>query len=191
MYLVTFSVMLIGPYFLVRYTGLTLPQAGMVLASGFIAMAITSPFAGQVVARLGAERVAPLGALATGVGLFSIGSWQPDTASALMVLSLALHGIGLGLFQVAYIDLVVASSPPEHRGVAGSLAMVTRTIGTVTAAALLTLGFQLIETAARGDGAGATEAFLTAFHTMFRFAGIVAAVIAGLLVWSTRRRPSR
>ena len=40
LYLVTFSVMLISPYFLVHHTGLSLPQAGMVLASGFVAMAL-------------------------------------------------------------------------------------------------------------------------------------------------------
>ena len=47
LYLVTFSVMLISPYFLVHHTGLSLPQAGMVLASGFVAMALTSPLGRQ------------------------------------------------------------------------------------------------------------------------------------------------
>ncbi len=187
MYMLTFSVMLIGPYFLVHYTGLTLPQAGLVLASGFVAMALTSPVAGRVVARIGAGRVAPLGALATGAGLFSIGGWHPDTAPLLMVASLAIHGIGLGLFQVAYMELVMAASPVAHRGVAGSLAMLTRTIGTVTGAALLMLGFQMIASAARAEGAGDATAFLTAFDTMFRLAGIAAALTGGLVAWSARR----
>lgn len=190
-YLVTFSVMLIGPYFLVHYTRLTLPQAGLVLASGFVGMAATSPFAGRVVARIGAGRIAPLGMLAIAAGLFSVGGWQPDTAPLLMVLSLTLHGIGLGFFQVAYLDLVMAASPRAHRGVAGSLAMLTRTIGTVTGAALLTLGFQAIESAARVGGAGDPQAFLTAFHAMFRLAGIVAALIGGLVAWAVWRRAAR
>ena len=58
LYLVTFSVMLISPYFLVHHTGLSLPQAGLVLASGFIAMALVSPLAGRIVARFGAGRIA-------------------------------------------------------------------------------------------------------------------------------------
>ena len=141
LYLVTFSVMLISPYFLVHHTGLSLPQAGLVLASGFVAMALTSPLAGRIVARFGAGRIAPVGALAIGAGLFSIGNWQPDTAPSLMVLSLAVQGCGLACFQVAYMELVMAATPPAHRGVAGSLGMLTRTIGTVTGASLLTLGF--------------------------------------------------
>src|SRR5206468_3999756 len=58
MYLVTFSVLLFAPYFLVRYTALPLPVAGALLATGFAAMAAASPLAGAVVARFRPERVA-------------------------------------------------------------------------------------------------------------------------------------
>ncbi len=171
LYLVTFSVMLISPYFLVHHTGLSLPQAGLVLASGFVAMAIASPFAGRIVARFGAGRVAPIGALAIGAGLFSVGNWRPETAPALMVLSLAVQGCGLACFQVAYMELVMAATPPAHRGVAGSLGMLTRTIGTVTGASLLTLGFQTLQSIALAGGEAAPDAFLAAYHTIFRLAG--------------------
>jgi MFS family permease len=191
MYMVTFSVLLFAPYFLVRYTALPLPLAGAVLATGFVTMAAAAPLAGAVVARLGAGRVAPLGALSTGAGLFLVGSWQPDTAPVLMVLALGLHGLGLGFFQVAYMEIVIAASPVAQRGVAGSLSMLTRTIGTVTGAAVLTLGFQAIQSAASGDGAAEAQAFITAFHQMFRIAGITAAATGALVAWSGRRRTSR
>jgi len=144
-----------------------------------------------LVARLPAERVALLGSLLTGTGLFLVSSWQPDTAPLVMVLALGLHGLGLGFFQVAYMEIVLAASPVAHRGVAGSLSMLTRTIGVVIAAALLTLGFQAIEGAARGGGAGEAQAFLAAFHAMFRLAGIGAALTGGLVAWPARRRASR
>jgi MFS family permease len=184
LYLVTFSVMLISPYFLVHHTGLSLPQAGMVLASGFVAMALMSPLAGRIVARFGAGRIAPVGALAIGAGLFSIGNWQPDTPPALMVLSLAVQGCGLACFQVAYMELVMEAIPPAHRGVAGSLGMLTRTIGTVTGASLLTLGFQTIQSVALAGGERAPEAFLSAYHAMFHVVGIIAALTGGIIAWS-------
>jgi len=184
--LVAFSVMLIGPYFLVPNLGLL--KASLVLASGFITMAVASPAAGTVVARLGPRWMAPCGALLTGVGLFSVGSWQPDTSIDLMLLSLGLHGVGMGFFQVAYMELVMAALPLAQRGVAGSLSMLTRTIGTVTGAAVLMLGFQAIADAARAGGAGEEQAFLDAFHAMFRIAGITAALIGVLVAWSARRR---
>jgi MFS family permease len=183
-----FSVMLIGPYFLVRYTGLTVPSAGLVLASGFIAMAGNSLLAGLLVARLGAARVGPLGALLTAAGLCSVATWQPETAPVLMVLALALHGIGMSLFQVAYMELVLATSPLADRGVAGSLSMLTRTVGVVGAAAGLTLLFQTQQQGALAGGADATAAFLTAFRVTFLVAGALAAATAGALVWSARGR---
>lgn len=191
MALASFSVLLFAPYFLVRYTAVPLPLAGAVLATGFVTMAAASPLAGALVTRLPAERVAPLGALSTGAGLFLIGSWQPETAPFVMVLALGLHGLGLGFFQVAYMEIVIGASPVAQRGVIGSLAMLTRTIGTVTGAALLTLGFQAIQSAARGAGGNEAQAFLTAFHTMFHLAGIGAAVVAVLVAWSARRRALR
>jgi len=188
MYLVTFSVLLFAPYFLVRHTGLPLPLAGAVLATGFVAMAATSPLASRLILRVGPDRVAPLGAFCIGAGLLLIGLWQPGTSAALMVPTLALHGLGLAFFQVAYMEIVIAASPPEHRGVAGSLSMLTRTIGVVSGAALLTLGFQAIESAVRGGGVGDAEGFLTAFHLMFGIAGVTAAATGALLAGSLRRR---
>jgi MFS family permease len=187
MYLVTFSVLLFAPYFFARYTSLPLPLAGAILATGFVAMAAGSPVAGWLLARISPERVAPLGALATGAGLFLIGNWRPDTTIPIMVATLALHGLGLGFFQVAYMEIVLAASPLAHRGVAGSLSMLTRTIGVVGGAALLTLGFQAIETAALASGADTTQAFLGAFQTMFRIAGITAALTGALVAWPRRR----
>ena len=187
MYMVTFSVLLFAPYFLVRFTALPLPLAGAVLATGFVAMAAASPVAGALVGRLGAERVAPLGAISTGIGLVLVGGWQPDTPPLVMMLALGLHGLGLGFFQVAYMEIVIAASPLAHRGVAGSLSMLTRTIGTVTGAALLTLGFQAIASAARAGGIDEAQAFLAAFHAMFRLAGIVAASTGLLVAWSARK----
>ena len=50
------------------------------------------------------------------------------------------------------------------------------------------LGFQAIAGAARAGGVDEAQAFLDAFHTMFRLAGIVAASTGVLVAWSARRR---
>jgi hypothetical protein len=65
--------------------------------------------------------------------------------------------------------------------------MLTRTIGVVSGAAILTLGFQAIETAALGSGADRTQAFLAALQVMFRIAGIAAALTAAMVAWPARR----
>jgi MFS family permease len=180
--LAAFSVLLFVPYFLVRFSSMPLWLAGMVLASGSTAMALTSPLAGRLIARVAAEKIGALGILTVGGGLFLIGLWPPDISPGAMAAILAVQGIGVGLFQVAYTDIVIRSSPLADRGVAGSLSILTRTMGTVTGAALLTLIFNRV-----GHGATSEPAvFLTAFAAVFKIAGIAVVLSVVAIPWWRR-----
>ncbi len=64
--------------------------------------------------------------------------------------------------------------------------MLTRTIGVVTGAALLTLLFQGFERADLAAGVNPTAAFLSAYQTVFWMAGAMALVTSGLVAWSAR-----
>jgi MFS family permease len=177
MNLAAFSVLLFVPYFLVQISAMPLWLAGLVLATSWVSTALTSPAVGRLITRVPAERVAALGLLAVGCGLFSTGHWPAAVPVPVMVLTLAIQGVGVGLFQVSYMDIVMRSSPLADRGVAGSLGVLTRTIGTVTGATVLTLMFRLF-----GGGAPGTDAtrFLPSFHAVFQTVGVVvvAAVVA-------------
>ena len=187
-YLVSFSVLLFAPYYLVRYTGLSLPLAGAVLAVSFAGSIAASPLAGRMIERLPAERVALLGAVLGGAGLFLIGNWNAAPILSVILAGLALQGFGVGLFQVAYMDVVIATIPRQHRGVAGSVAMLTRTLGIVSGATLLTLVFHGIETSALAGGRSAADAFLDAFRTTFRLAGLCSALTGVAMAVAARAR---
>jgi MFS family permease len=109
-----------------------------------------------------------------GAGLALIALWEHDTASAALLGALFLQGLGLGVFQLAYLDIVTATIACEARGVAGGLAMVTRTLGTVSAASIIMLLFRHL--AADSD-------FIAAFRTTFMLAGVLACAMAALLAW--------
>ena len=187
-YLTSFAVMLLAPYYLVRFTDLSLPLAGAVLATSSIGSIAASPLAGRLIERIPAAPVAALGAVLSGAGLFLIGGRGIGTASASIVVPLALQGFGVGLFQVAYMDLVMGTLPPQHRGVAGSLAMLTRTLGIVIGATLLTLVFHSLQTSSLAYQGGAADGFLSAYRATFRLAGIVSAVTGFAVVYFARRR---
>src|SRR5712671_1684958 len=176
-YLTSFSVLLFGPYYLVRVAGLSVPMAGAVLAASFVGSIVASPLAGLVIERVPAGRVAALGAFLGGAGLVLIGSWPPDASCRLIAIvgALVLQGFGVGLFQVAYMDIVMRTLPRGHRGVAGSIAMLSRSLGVVTGATVLTLVFHALE------GLWLKDAFLSAFSATFWLAGIISG-LAGLLV---------
>jgi MFS family permease len=170
--LAAFSVWLLVPFYLTRATDLPLAASGAILATGSLGMAVASPIAGRLAGRIAAARLVLAGAVLIGLALLLIATWQRGTPAGWLVATLLLQGTGLGVFQLAYTDIVTATIPPQHRGVAGSLAMVTRTVGTVSAAALVMLLFAQLET---GSG------FLLAFRETFVLAGLVPFVMAGLL----------
>jgi EmrB/QacA subfamily drug resistance transporter len=188
-YLTSFSVLLFTPYYLVRFTGLSLPAAGIMLAASFAGMMAASPLAGRIIEHVPANRVALLGAVLGGAGLILTGSWDPGAPRQMLAITstLVLQGFGVGLFQVAYMDVVMATIPRQHRGIAGSLAMLTRTLGIVGGATLLTLLFHAVEASALAQGHDAAEGFLTAYRATFSLAGVVS-VLAGVVALTARTR---
>ena len=182
-----FAVLLFVPYWLARIAGLSTVVSGLVLAAGPLGSMLASAPAGWLVGRMAVPaRVAWAGAALVGLGLLLIGAvWTPSTPAALLVAALLVQGAGLGLFQVAYTDIVTGTMRRTDRGVAGSLAMVTRTLGVVTAASLLTLLFEVREAAALAAGATAKVAFLDAFRTAFL---VSAAIPASVLLAAFVRR---
>ena len=183
-YLTSFCVLLLGPYYLVRVAGLSVPVAGAALAASFVGSIIASPLAGSLIGRVSAGGVATLGGLLGGIGLVLIGSWNPNVSWPMVAIlpALMLQGFGVGLFQVAYMDVVMRTLPHRHRGVAGSIAMLSRSLGVVIGATLLTLAFHAIE------GFSPDEGFLSALRATFWLAGIVSGLACLLTLPTTVAR---
>lgn len=174
-----FSVWLLVPYYLARVPNYSLTESGAILAAGAAGAALAAPIGGRLTGRLfSAERLAIAGAVIIGAGLLLLGAWTEQTPTALRVAGLIVQGVGLGLFQLAYADIVTATLPLTERGVAGSLALLTRTLGTVTAASVFFLVFEILQT---------KHGFFEAFQQTFRVAALLAFVAAGLLMLSPRK----
>ena len=167
-----FSIMLLAPFYLSRIPGLTLPAAGLVLAASPFGTILAAPMAARLARGLPPRLIAVIGMMLSGIGLFGISLPGGSPDIAILMMFMLVQGIGLGLFQVAYLDIVTASIPVHSRGVAGALGMATRTIGTVMGATVLMLIFQ-------GMGAADPDGFLAAFQGTFR---IAAAIPLGLVV---------
>jgi MFS family permease len=176
-----FSVWLLVPYYLARVPFYSLTESGAILASAAAGAVLAAPIGGRVIGRhVSAERLAIIGAAGIGAGLLLLGAWTEQTSTILRVAGLIVQGLGLGLFQLAYSDIVTAALPLRDRGVAGSLVLLTRTLGTVSAASVVLMVFEILQT---------KFGFLEAFHQTFQLAALLAFVSAGLLVISQRRLP--
>jgi uncharacterized protein (TIGR03382 family) len=136
------------------------------------------------VARASPQPVALAGAAMLALGLGLIATWEHATDLAMLATSLLLHGAGAGLFQVAYLEHVTATMPRADRGVAGSLANVTRTMGVVTGASLLMFLFRGVQAGGPDEEAG----FLAGFTTTFGAAAMLCLAVVLLAAWLGRRR---
>jgi len=186
--LVGFAVMFLVPYFLDRMTPLSVVLAGAVLATSPVGIVLAGPIGGRLLGRIPAPRLAFIGAVVVGLGLLAIGRWGEETPVVAMVASLVAVGFGLGLFQVTYMDIVAGTLPRGDRGVAGSLAMVTRTVGVVSGATCLTLAFAGYTP---DGGTTGSAAFLVPFAATFTTVGtaLLAFLILTFLrpgIWTRR-----
>ena len=137
-----FSVLLLVPFYLSRFGGLSAYATGLLLACSPAGTAVAAPLAARLATRVAPRLLALIGAGGMAVGQVLIGTADATPDIPVLAAAMALQGFGVGLFQVAYFDIVTASIPRSDRGVAGSLVMMTRTLGTVTGATVLMLLFQ-------------------------------------------------
>jgi len=171
-HLAGFAVLLLVPFHLARIEGLSVPVAGLLLGCNGLGMIVASPLSGWLAGRVAPRRILAAGAATACLGLSLTGSWGPNPALPWMAISLLLQGFGMGLFQVAYMDVVTGTIPRADRGVAGSLTMLTRTIGVVSSATLLSLLFQSL----RSSGSSFDAAFATTLHLAAALPALVALV---------------
>lgn len=172
-----FSVLLLVPFYLSRFGGLTPYATGLLLACSPAGTAVAAPLAARLAARVAPRRLAIFGAASMAVGQVLIGTADETPNIPVLAAAMALQGIGVGLFQVAYFDIVTGSIPRSDRGVAGSLVMMTRTLGTVTGATLLMLLFQTWRESALAAGVPEVPAFLAGFGFTFRLAAALPTLV--------------
>jgi MFS family permease len=181
-----FSILLLTPYYLVNVLKLSALMSGLVLALAFVGSLIGAPLSARLVARIGQRPTAFAGVAVVGLGLLPLAFTGVDTPVTLMALLLLAQGVGHGLLAVAYTDIVTATLEVRDRGVGGSLAQLTRTLGTVSGAALLT-ALQ----AAGAAGLSGIEGFLAGYRYAFLMVGggLLVALLLSLAVpraWSRR-----
>ena len=161
-----FAILLLTPYYLVNVLKLSALMSGVVLALAFSGGLGGAPMAAFLVPRIGRRRTAFAGVALVGLGLLPLGFTGAETAVPVVAALLIVEGFGQGLLTVAYTDLVTDTLPVRDRGVSGSLALLTRTLGIVSGASILTALY------AHAASAG----FLAGYRFAFTVAG------GGLLV---------
>jgi EmrB/QacA subfamily drug resistance transporter len=189
----SFTVLLLVPYYLLNSYQASALVGGIFLAMSPLGTMLASPLGGWLLSRCASRHLSVCGLCLVSAGLLGISQWHAHSAAALIVGMLGLQGFGLGLFQVANMDFVMSVIPRHQQGVAGSLTMLTRTVGVVAGVTLgsfllgLLQAHYTMQLEATGTSVAAIspQAFLLAFQGVFQYAAVIAA-IAAVLIWSSR-----
>lgn len=181
-----FGILLLTPYYLIDVRGLSAFTSGLVLTLTFAGGIASASLSAGIVRRIGQRPAAFAGIAVESLALLALGRAGADTPLLLVALPLLVLGLGQGLLTVAYTDIVTATLARRDRGVAGSLALLTRTLGIVSGATILT-ALQ----AAGAAGEAGPEAFLAGYRFAFTAAalGLLGALAVSCLwprVWFTR-----
>lgn len=130
----SFALLLLLPYELGPARDFSSLQVGGLLSLWAAGVFAGSAWVPQLLSRLRSSCVLDVSMLGVCAGLGLVASWSAGLAWPWMGLTLFAQGLCLGVFQVAYADLVVSTLPDSDRGVSGSLTWVTRTVGVVAGA---------------------------------------------------------
>ena len=183
--IVVFATWLIGPYYLSQVAGYGVIASGLWLAIAPLGTILGAAWAVRLSAghamNLSTHSIALSGTALMAIAHLLIAQWTMPANSMLIVLAWLTLGLGLGLFQTAYADLVVARFAAHQRGVAGSLTMLTRAAGIVLGAFVLSTAMVQLERSFAGNGVTAPAAFLAAFQTLFT--GLAVALATLLATW--------
>ena len=189
-----FAIWLLVPYYIVNTLGYSARIGGLILTACPAATALTAPFAGKLADRFGTARLSSIGLGLEAIGLWSISQLSGDSGVVPVLLTLALVGLGLGLFQAPNMSFVMGSIPREQQGVAGSMSQMMRTLGVVlgvTGASMLFASRRAVH-AERLHLPKIDEplSFIPAFQDVFLIATMVCFAALGLSLLRRKKRES-
>ncbi len=143
-YSATFAVTLLMSIYLQSVRGFAPLIAGTILISQPLVQAVISPAAGKLSDRIEPRIVASIGMAFTTAGLVPFIFLTQSTPLFVVVASLAILGVGFGLFSSPNTNAVMSSVENRFYGVASGTVATMRTIGQVISLAVVELIFALI-----------------------------------------------
>jgi EmrB/QacA subfamily drug resistance transporter len=169
------------PFQLIRAHGYSPAQAGAALLPLSIGLAMLSPLAGRVAARVGARAQLTVGPMLVGVGFFLL-AWRAGDGGFWTGVfpGLAMLALGMGTAVAPLTDAVLGAVPDEYEGAASGINNATARVAGLLAVALV--GFVLGGADAQAVAAGYRTAMMVA---------AVGAVGAGVVGFLTVRSAPR
>ncbi len=177
-YICLFSVTFLMPFYLLQGRGFNPAHAGLLLTAQPLIMAVAAPISGALSDRIGSRLLSTSGMAILALGLFLLSKLGSDSSTGQILLSLAVAGLGTGIFISPNTSALLGSAPRQRQGIASGILASARNVGMVLGVGLA--GAILTSITAHNGDASLFEAIRTGM--------LAAAAIAviGVLVSSLR-----
>ncbi len=175
-YICLYSIVFVMPFYLIVGRGLSPAQAGLLLTAQPLMMAVAAPLSGTLSDRIGSRLLSTLGMLILAGGLLLLSRLGPGTPLPYIVLSLAIAGLGTGIFISPNTSALMGAAPRQRQGIASGILATARNMGMVFGVGLA--GAIYITLLKAGGAAGAAAISNAAGAALL--AACVVALLGGL-----------
>ena len=131
------------PFFFQKELGRPVVETGMLMSVWALVVALMAPVAGPLSDRHPPAILGGVGLGLLSLGMAALGAMGPQASFAVMALSMALCGVGFGLFQSPNLRAIMTSAPAHRASGASGMVALARLIGQATGAALVAWCFNL------------------------------------------------
>ena len=132
MYTTTFANVLLVSLYLQYLKGVAPSQAGVIMMTQPLVMALISPFAGRWSDRIEPRVIASLGMAVTALGLLGFALLDARSALHWTVVCLAICGFGFSLFSSPNVNAIMGAVPRSDYSRASGAMSVMRVVGQLT-----------------------------------------------------------
>jgi len=143
-YSATFAVTFLMSLYLQYLKGMPPRNAGMLLMTQPVVMAVFSPLAGRLSDRIEPRLLASAGMAVTVVGMLVFSRLHPDSGLAGIGGNLVLLGFGFALFSSPNMSAIMGSVAKEHYGIASGAVATMRLMGQMMSMAIATVVLALL-----------------------------------------------
>jgi MFS family permease len=139
MYGSNFAIIFLLSLYLQYIKGFSPSQAGQILLLQALCMAIVAPIAGKLSDKFQSRVVATTGCVIVGLGFACLNQIDTQTSAAFISGSLALVGLGFGLFSTPNNNAIMGAVKEQEVGVASASMNLSRTIGNLVGMSIVNL----------------------------------------------------
>ncbi|AJA46486.1 drug resistance transporter, EmrB/QacA subfamily [Clostridium pasteurianum DSM 525 = ATCC 6013] len=131
-FVVLFCVNIIQPFYLQDAIKISPATSGILMMAIPVSIALIAPLSGYLSDRLSGEILTIFGLLIMSIGLFSMSFLNATSSYIHIAISIAIIGIGNGLFQAPNNAIVMSLVSKDKLGVVGSINALVRNVGMVS-----------------------------------------------------------